>query len=627
MAQMQIDFKYIPFSPNSPCKHVVLSERAYKSILAETYEHGNCETGGFLLGHFHKGIWYVIEAIDPGMSSINRASYFEFDDMYVNHLVKKLSRIYRYPLTILGMWHRHPGSMDRFSGTDLDTIQSYTSEAANGIISMLVNVDPKLRMTFYYCGKDNSIMPIRYDVGDQYIAKELNEMSDPESIYNNVGTGKEWTGVTLKTNMRSDELPKSIFIEELRNEQKEQKTQKKTKPRQKELAMKDLTVMFNFEKPAAKNLILVPKEFLALRMYRGPIYGYIRKDTGVHVVLGWKGNEPSIPLRADKIGYAGKKIRSGVYAKFRDRNVKFFYKTPWKKAIPLTIDCDSNGNSGFTLIQNVFSRQKGLLETDWMMNMTAVIAGCGSAGSAVALQLARAGVGRFVLSDTDVMDIHNICRHQCNMIDVGRYKVDALKDRILQINPNADVKAVPKLIQDSTHELQGYINKNSVIIGAGDNRMSAASCCDIATEYNIPFLSLCFWQRACVCEIFTWLPGKNHICYRCALPEAVENSMKEMDRNHFYIGEEAAEKASFEPGISIDVEFGSTIASKIILDMLNLNNPSYTSRVLHTLTQYTWICNTNNKAIGGSSATIFPQPLDIARNIVFDDRIICQHTH
>ena len=391
--------------------------------------------------------------------------------------------------------------------------------------------------------------------------------------------------------------------------------------------MKDLNAMFNFEKPTVKNLILVPKEYLVLKKYRGPLYGYIRRDTGVHVVLGWKGNEPPTALKAERIGYAGKLTTNGISARFKQGQVRFFLKTPWKKAVPLTIDCDSNGKSGFTLIQNVFSRQKGLLETDWMMNMTAVIAGCGSAGSAVALQLARAGVGRFVLSDTDVMDIHNICRHQCNLTDIGRYKVDALKDRILQINPSADVKAIPKLIQDSEHELQEYIGKDTVIIGAGDNRMSAAACCDIATEHNIPFLSLCFWQRACVCEIFTWVPGKNHICYRCALPEAVANSMKETDRNHFYIGEEAKEKASFEPGVSIDVEFGSTIASKIVLDMLNLNNPSYTSRVLHTLTQYTWVCNTNEETIGGSSATIFPQPLDIARNIVFDDRIVCRHTH
>lgn len=603
--------KYIPYSMNSPCIHVILSERAHKSILAETFEHGSSETGGFLLGHFHKKVWYIIEAVDPGISTINRSSYFEFDDKYVNHLIKKLSRIYRYPLTILGMWHRHPGSMDRFSRTDLDTIESYTSEAKNGVLSMLVNVDPKFRMTFYYCTKNKTIMPVKYDVGDKYIAKELNEISDPENIFNHVRAGTaKWPGIQEEASSKPGDFPKTIMSEEKNQVCRKERT----------MITKAL-----FEKPAMKDIILVPKEFLSLKKYRGPLYGYKREETGMHVVLGWKNNEPPKSLRAKKIGFVGKRTRNGINGKYKDGEIHFYVKTPYKKAIPLTIDCDAKGNKGFAIIQNVFSRQKGLLETDWMTDMTVVIAGCGSAGSAIALQLARAGVGKFVLCDTDVMDIHNICRHQCNFTDVGRYKVDAIKDRIIQINPNAKVKGVPKLIQDSENEFKGVIEDNAVIIGAGDNRMSAACCCDIAIEYNIPFLSLCFWQRACVCEIFIWIPEKKHICYRCALPEAVENSMKEMDKNHFYIGEEAAEKGSFEPGISIDVEYGSTIASKIALDMLNLNNSKYTPRILHTITQYTWICNTNKESIGGPSATIFPQPLDIARNIIFDKKIICRH--
>ena len=215
MMLKKVDFRYIPYSPDSPCIHVVVSERAYKSILAETYEHGNSETGGLLLGHFHKGIWYIIEVVDPGLSSTHRTSYFEFDEKYVNHVIKKMCRVYRFPLTILGMWHRHPGSMDRFSGTDLDTIESYTSEATNGVISMLVNVDPKLRMSFYYCGKDNTIMPVKYDVGDDYIAKELIEMSDAEGIFNNVTSRSSWTGVSQKTILHPNDLPKSIFREEI----------------------------------------------------------------------------------------------------------------------------------------------------------------------------------------------------------------------------------------------------------------------------------------------------------------------------------------------------------------------------------------------------------------------------
>ena len=385
--------------------------------------------------------------------------------------------------------------------------------------------------------------------------------------------------------------------------------------------------MLNFDKPAAQNLVKVPAELMDLEDYKGPIYGYIREDSGVHVILGWKGNEPLEALNTSKIGKIGKEVTEGIFGIRNNGKLEFILRMPDKADVPLGVDCDAYGNKGFTLIQNVFSRQKGLIETEYMLNKTVVIAGCGSVGSAMALQLARAGVGRFFLADTDVVDIHNICRHQCNITDIGDYKVYALKKRIQQINPYADIKATPKLIQDSEHELTGYLGKDAVIIGAGDNRLSAAVCNDIAIEHGIPFISLGFWTRACVGEIFTWLPDQEQVCYRCALHEAVENSMKVMNRNYFYIGEEAAEKASFEPGLGIDVEFGSTIASKIVIDMLNRNNSEYIPRVIHTLTQYTWVCNTNEEAIGGVSATMFPYPLDIARNIVFDESIECNHKH
>ena len=40
-----------------------------------------------------------------------------------------------------------------------------------GLLSMLVNTDPKLRMTIYYCYGDD-IMKIRYDIGDDYFPDE-----------------------------------------------------------------------------------------------------------------------------------------------------------------------------------------------------------------------------------------------------------------------------------------------------------------------------------------------------------------------------------------------------------------------------------------------------------------------
>ena len=165
--------KYTEYNMKNPrCIHCFISDRAYASVITEVMSNGQNETGGVFLGYIINRAWYIMESVDPGIQTVNELDFFEWDSRYVNHQAERLSRIYRKPLTILGFWHRHPGSMDFFSARDESTIRSNLKELREGLLSMLVNIDPKLRMTYYYC-YGNEIMPIRYDVGDRYFPVEL----------------------------------------------------------------------------------------------------------------------------------------------------------------------------------------------------------------------------------------------------------------------------------------------------------------------------------------------------------------------------------------------------------------------------------------------------------------------
>jgi len=77
----------------------------------------------------------------------------------------------------------------------------------------------------------------------------------------------------------------------------------------------------------------------------------------------------------------------------------------------------------------------------------AVLIGAGSLGGEVAVLLARAGVGRLVLVDNDVIEAVNIGRHVLGAGALGEFKVNALRDRILRDIPTVDVIVFPKLIQ------------------------------------------------------------------------------------------------------------------------------------------------------------------------------------
>lgn len=177
---------------NPRCQKVVLSNRAFIQIFNESQSKIETETGGLLLGHYEHGVWYVIEASDPGINAVFRVAYHEGDDVYQNHVCDVISRTYKYPLVFLGMWHRHPGSLDSFSGTDDGTNYKYAASVGNGCISAIINYDPNFRITFYFAEQDNNgsvkYTKVDVEVGDDRIPNKnmmmLADMSDVISRMN-----------------------------------------------------------------------------------------------------------------------------------------------------------------------------------------------------------------------------------------------------------------------------------------------------------------------------------------------------------------------------------------------------------------------------------------------------------
>ena len=91
-----------------------------------------------------------------------------------------------------------------------------------------------------------------------------------------------------------------------------------------------------------------------------------------------------------------------------------------------------------------FSRTEMLVGNEGMEklgNAKVAIFGLGGVGSFVCEGLARSGIGNFILVDYDKVDESNINRQLIATVKtVGKYKVDLMKDRILEINPNANVE-------------------------------------------------------------------------------------------------------------------------------------------------------------------------------------------
>lgn len=353
---------------------------------------------------------------------------------------------------------------------------------------------------------------------------------------------------------------------------------------------------------------LVPED-LVVSHYVGEAWGIYHESSGILNIL---------PAQAEAGFYEG--AGRGIFAEHdsvgRDEG-DFLFRAEWVgENLVVRVDDDVLDVKPYDLVQSVFSRNSGIVESASMCEKAVVVLGCGSVGSKVALDFARSGVGRFLLLDNDVLEYHNVCRHQCGIGEVGAYKVDALRRRVLDINPAARVETLATLVEYAPKELidTWLGDYKALVVGCADNREADAYANSICVMYAVPFISIGFWERAFAGEVFYWLPDRKMPCYRCALGDGLLSNRTSTSRR-LYTTQENLADVTFEPGIAVDIDFVTCVGVKLALDILNVGSDEYTARLLPTLQQYTLVCNTNNPAIGGEMAEIFSYPLQVTTSL------------
>ena len=94
-------------------------------------------------------------------------------------------------------------------------------------------------------------------------------------------------------------------------------------------------------------------------------------------------------------------------------------------------------------MNNAFKRSELLIGAEGIEKLsksTVAVFGIGGVGSYAAEVLVRTGLGRIVLIDYDIIDITNINRQvHATMKTVGLAKVEVMKERLLDINPELEV--------------------------------------------------------------------------------------------------------------------------------------------------------------------------------------------
>lgn len=124
-----------------------------------------------------------------------------------------------------------------------------------------------------------------------------------------------------------------------------------------------------------------------------------------------------------------------------------------------------------------------------LRNATVAVLGVGGVGSFAVEALARSGVGRLVLVDRDNVDITNINRQIHALLStIGRPKVELMKERIADINPECEVIALQMFYTEETYE-QFFAYDLDFVIDASDTIVYKVHLMKQCLKRGIPIIS------------------------------------------------------------------------------------------------------------------------------------------
>lgn len=142
--------------------------------------------------------------------------------------------------------------------------------------------------------------------------------------------------------------------------------------------------------------------------------------------------------------------------------------------------------------KGIFKRTELLLGDQVMQALQqkrVIIFGVGGVGSWCAESLIRSGIRNMTLVDSDRVCITNVNRQLlATMQTVGKVKVEALKERLLQINPKAEITALQQIYSAETAE-SFHIESYDYIVDAIDSLDNKALLIRKACETDAVFIS------------------------------------------------------------------------------------------------------------------------------------------
>ena len=232
-----------------------------------------------------------------------------------------------------------------------------------------------------------------------------------------------------------------------------------------------------------------------------------------------------------------------------------------------------------------FSRTELIIGRDAinkLHNSKVAVFGIGGVGSFVVESLVRAGVGKFVLVDKDEVDITNINRQIIATHNtIGKAKVEVAKERILEINPKAEVEIYKEFFLPETEGILD--NSIDYVVDCVDTVTAKIELVVRTNKLNIPIISamgtgnkldptkfeVSDIYKTSVCPLAKVmrkeLKARNINKLKVVYSKEEPIKHKEQSKEELYGTKQTPGSISFVPSVA-----GLIIAGEVIKDLINL---------------------------------------------------------
>ena len=251
-------------------------------------------------------------------------------------------------------------------------------------------------------------------------------------------------------------------------------------------------------------------------------------------------------------------------ATFAAPDGSFHHASCWKRV-------DGNKQSidvSFADVQpELATRCSGILESTVLQDKTVLFIGLGTGGAYAAIELAKCGVGQFILVDPDRLSVGNVVRHPGGISQVGRYKVNVVRDLIHEKNPEANVSTYSIAMGYENQEtIRQLMEQADVVICGTDNRPSKLLINRLCIEAGVVAVYGGAFRRAYGGQVLRVRP-KNSPCHQCFVA-AMPDEASDVEISTSSDAEEIAysdQPVAVEPGLSLDVIPIANMLTKLAL--------------------------------------------------------------